>query len=111
MGKNKRLDFLERRQSFIQQDYESPVKQILSYLWEYKKLFTVILIIGMVQSILFLTFPLFLGPSVDVLVNPSIPIENIFPIILTVILIQSVAGVFFGSPNLPQSMDWGKSNL
>ncbi|NVM16772.1 MAG: ABC transporter ATP-binding protein [Candidatus Lokiarchaeota archaeon] len=96
MGKNKRADFLERRKKFLDKEYETPVKQILSYLWEYRKLFSGILIIGMLQSILFLTFPLFLGPVVDVLVTPSIPIVNIFPIIITVILIQGIAGVLLG---------------
>lgn len=96
MGSNKRVDFLERRKRFLNREYETPVKQILSYLWEYKKLFSAILIIGIIQSILFLTFPLLLGPAVDVLVNPSIPIENIFPIILIVILIQGIAGILLG---------------
>jgi len=96
MGKNRRVDFLERRERFLNKEYETPVKQILSYLWEYKKLFAAVLIIGMFQSILFLTFPLFLGPAVDVLVSPSIPIVNIFPIILTVIVIQGIAGILMG---------------
>ncbi len=96
MGKNKQVGFLERRKRFLNKEYETPVKQILSYLWEYRKLFVAILIIGMLQSILFLTFPLFLGPAVDILVTPSISIVNIFPIVLTVVLIQGIAGVLLG---------------
>ncbi len=96
MGKNKRVDFLERRKKFINQEFKTPVKQVLSYLWEYRKTFVIILIFGFFQSILFLTFPLFLGPAMDILVNPSIPIENIFPIILSVIFIQGFVGILFG---------------
>lgn len=96
MGKNKRVDFLERRKKFINQEFKTPVRQVLSYLWEYRKTFVIILIFGFFQSILFLTFPLFLGPAMDILVNPSIPIENIFPIILSVIFIQGFVGILFG---------------
>ena len=99
MGKNKQNDFLERRKRFLQKEYGTPVKQILSYLWEYKKTFTVILIFGILQSILFLTFPLFLGPAMDVLVNPIIPIGNIFPIILSAILVMGIVGILFGIRN------------
>jgi ATP-binding cassette subfamily B protein len=49
-----------------------------------------------VQSILFLTFPLFLGPALDVLVNPNIPIGNIFPVFIAVLIIQSIVGILFG---------------
>ena len=67
MGNKKPVDFFERRKKFLQKEYGTPVKQILSYLWEYKKTFAVILIFGILQSILFLTFPLFLGPAIDYL--------------------------------------------
>jgi len=96
MGKSKRFDFFERRKRFLYQEYKTPVRQILSYLWEYRKLFTMILIFGVLQSILFLTFPLFLGPAMDVLVNPSIPLENLFPIIISVMFIQGFVGILFG---------------
>ena len=96
MGKVKSIKFQERREKNLNIYYKTPLKQILSYLWEYKKLFSIILTLGIVQSILFLTFPLFLGPVLDVLVNPSIPIGNIVPIFITIIIIQSIVGILFG---------------
>ena len=42
MGKNKRIGFIERRKRFLRREYKTPVKQILSYLWEYKRLFVTI---------------------------------------------------------------------
>jgi len=96
MGTNKRVDFLERRKRFLNQEYKTSVRQVLSYLWEYRKIFVIILIFGIFQSILFLTFPLFLGPAMDVLVNPSIPIANLLPILFSVILIQGFVGILFG---------------
>ncbi|KKN44584.1 hypothetical protein LCGC14_0691560 [marine sediment metagenome] len=96
MEKAKNTKFQERREKFQGINYKTPLKQILSYLWEYKKLFSIILTLGIVQSILFLTFPLFLGPVLDVLVNPSIPIGNILPIFITIIIIQSIVGILFG---------------
>ncbi len=96
MGNINRADFLERRNRFLDQEYKTPVRQVLSYLWEYKKIFAIILILGILQSILFLTFPLFLGPAMDILINPSIPIENVLPIIISVILIQGFVGLLFG---------------
>ena len=96
MEKVKEIEFQERREKFLSINYKTPLKQILSYLWEYKKLFTIILTLGIVQSILFLTFPLFLGPALDVLVNPNIPIGNIFPVFIAVLIIQSIVGILFG---------------
>ena len=96
MEKAKNTEFQERREKFLGINYKTPLKQILSYLWEYKKLFSIILTLGIVQSILFLTFPLFLGPVLDVLVNPSIPIGNILPIFIAIIIIQSIVGILFG---------------
>jgi len=96
MGNNKRINFLERRERFLNQEYKTPVKQVLSYLWEYRKIFAIILIFGFFQSILFLTFPLFLGPALDILVNPSIPIEKVFPILFSVIFIQGFVGMLYG---------------
>ncbi|MFX0077265.1 MAG: ABC transporter ATP-binding protein [Candidatus Hermodarchaeota archaeon] len=96
MVKKIHIDFIERRNRFLQLEYRTPVRQILSYLWEYRKLFITLLIIGMLQSVLFLTFPLFLGPAVDILVNPSILIDQIFPIVLIIILIQGIVGILLG---------------
>ncbi len=91
-----KIEFLERRNRFLTHRYKSSVKQILSYLWEFKKLFIFIAILGVVQSILYLTFPLFLGPAMDILVNPSILIENVFPIFFTIVIIQSLVGIING---------------
>lgn len=96
MEKVKHIEFQERREKFLTNNYKTPLKQILSYLWEYKKLFRIILTLGIVQSILFLTFPLFLGPALDILVNPSIPIGNILPVFITILIIQSIVGILFG---------------
>ncbi|MFX1259760.1 MAG: ABC transporter transmembrane domain-containing protein, partial [Promethearchaeota archaeon] len=96
MGKQKKIDFLERREKFLNQSYRTSLRQILSYLWDYKKTFILIQILGIVQSILFLTFPLLLGPAMDVLVNPSLPLSNILPIFFTIIFIQAVVGILFG---------------
>lgn len=96
MEKIKHFEFQERREKFLNNNYKTPLKQILSYLWEYKKLFRIIVTLGIVQSILFLTFPLFLGPALDVLVNPSIFIGNILPIFIIILIIQSIVGILFG---------------
>lgn len=96
MGKVKSIEFLERREKFLNINYKTPLNQILSYLWEYKKIFSIILALGVLQSILFLTFPLFLGPVLDVLVNPSIPIGNILPIFIVIIIVQGIVGILFG---------------
>ena len=92
----KKIEFLARRNRFLTHRYKSSVKQILSYLWEFRKLFLFIAVLGVVQSILYLTFPLFLGPAMDILVNPSIPIENVFPIFFTIVIIQSLVGIING---------------
>jgi len=91
-----KTEFLSRRNKFIYQKYKSSLRQILTYLWEFKKVFIGTLILGLFQSILYLTFPLFLGPAMDILVNPSIPIENIFPIFLIIIVIQLFVGIING---------------
>ncbi|MFX0179908.1 MAG: ABC transporter ATP-binding protein [Candidatus Hodarchaeota archaeon] len=92
----KKIEFLERRKKFLSQRYKSSVRQILSYLWEFKRLFLFITILGIIQSILYLTFPLFLGPVMDILVSPSIPLENVFPIFFTIVIIQSFVGIING---------------
>ncbi|MFX0043357.1 MAG: hypothetical protein ACFE8L_10630, partial [Candidatus Hodarchaeota archaeon] len=60
-----RTKFLERRNKFLKQEFKSSLRQILSYLWEYRTLFTIILILGFIQSILFFTVPIFLAPLLD----------------------------------------------
>ena len=96
MGNKKKNTFSERREHFLRSKFKTPLRQILFYLWEYKRIFSIVLIFGILQSILFLTFPLFLGPAVDVLVNPSIPLENIFPIFFSIVSIQMIVGILFG---------------
>lgn len=96
MRKELREDFLERRKKFLSNSYKTPLKQILSYLWEYKKLFNIILILGLFQSVLFLTVPLFLGPALDILVNPEIPLENIIPIYVLMFTVQGIVAILFG---------------
>ncbi len=89
--------FLRRRQDFLSNRYKTPLKQILSYLFEFKKLFTTILILGILQSALFLTTPLLLGLALDILVNPSIPLGNVIPIFLLMIIIQVIDAIIFGA--------------
>jgi ABC-type multidrug transport system fused ATPase/permease subunit len=96
MGKKKKVHFSERREKFLTYQYKTSLRQILSYLWEYKRIFYTVLFFGILQSILFLTFPLFLGPAMDVLVNPSIPLGNILPIFFTIMSIQIFVGILFG---------------
>ncbi len=96
MEQEKMSDFFSRRNKFLNQEYKTPLKQVISYLWAYKKLFIFILIFGILQSILFLTVPLFLGPALDILVNPNLPIEDVFPIFELMIIIQIFVGILFG---------------
>jgi len=95
-GFNYKQIFLKRRQRFLNKDYKSSLRQILSYLWIYKKLFIITLILGISQSILFLTLPLFLGPAMDIITNPTIPLENIFPLFWLMFGLQMITGVIFG---------------
>ncbi|MHA1724182.1 MAG: ABC transporter ATP-binding protein [Promethearchaeota archaeon] len=96
MKNEKRETFLKRRERNLSKNYKTPLRQILSYLWEYKKLFILILILGIVQSLLFLTVPLFLGPALDMLVNPEIPLEDVIPIFVLMILVQGIVAILFG---------------
>lgn len=95
-GFNYKQIFLKRRDRFLSKDYKSSLRQILSYLWIYKKLFIITLILGISQSILFLTLPLFLGPAMDIITNPAIPLENIFPLFWLMFGLQMITGVIFG---------------
>ncbi len=96
MKPNYRNLFLKKRIKFLESNFKSSFKQILSYLWDYKLIFIVDLFVGILQSILLLTFPLYLGLSLDILVDPAIPIENEFPIFINIIIIQSIAGLLYG---------------
>ncbi|MHA1436355.1 MAG: ABC transporter ATP-binding protein [Promethearchaeota archaeon] len=96
MDEEYKKSFLKRREKFLKKEYRSSLRQIHSYLFEYKKLFTFILILGIVQSILFLTIPLFLGPAMDILVDPSVPISNVFPLFFFMLIIQAIVAVLFG---------------
>ena len=95
MSLDYREEFLNRRKKFLDKKYSSSLKQILSYIWEYKKLFISIIIFGIVQSILFLTLPLFLSPALDILVDPNKNISAVFPIFVLIIIIQSIVAVLF----------------
>jgi ATP-binding cassette, subfamily B, multidrug efflux pump len=88
-------EFCERRKKFLEHDYKTSLKQILAYLWEYKPLFILVLILGIIQSILFLTLPLFLGPALDILVNPQGDITEVYPIFTLLFIIQLIVAVLF----------------
>ncbi|TXT57977.1 MAG: putative multidrug export ATP-binding/permease protein [Promethearchaeota archaeon] len=89
-------EFVTRRKKFLAQSYESSLKQILSYLWEYKWRFSFIVVLGIVQSFLFLTLPLFLGPALDILVNPEADLTEVYPLFLLLFVLQGVVAVLFG---------------
>jgi len=88
--------FLERRERFLNTNFKSSLRQILTYLWDYKKPFSFVLIFGIIQSILFLTFPLFLGPIMDILTNPSEQITNVLFFFVIILTIQVIVGIIFG---------------
>jgi len=96
MGKKKKYSFFDRRERLLTQGYKTPLRQILSYLWEYKRIFILIQIMGVIQSTLFMTFPLLLGPAMDILVNPALPLQDVFPIFFLIVFIQSIVGILFG---------------
>ena len=91
-----RSEFLRRRKKHLNIEYKSSLRQILSYLFEYKKLFIVVLIFGIVQSILFLTVPLFLGPAMDILTDIENAIADVFPIFIVMVIVQLFVGILFG---------------
>lgn len=95
MSLDYRKEFFKRRKKFLNKEYSSSLKQLLSYLWEYRKLFIFIIIFGIVQSLLFLTLPLFLSPVLDILVNPDKNISAVFPIFTLILIIQSIVAVLF----------------
>ena len=91
-----RTKFLERRNKFLNQEFKSSLRQILSYLWEYRTLFSIVLILGFIQSILFFTVPIFLGPLLDILVDPLKAIQEILPIFILMLYIQGFVGILYG---------------
>ncbi len=91
-----RPDFFQARERFLKKQYKSPVRLILSYLGEYRILFILSIFLGLIQSALFLTFPLFLGVILDVLVDPTELIAKTFPFFLLLIIIMLVVAILFG---------------
>jgi len=96
MKKDARANFFKRRERFLSHKYKSSLRLVLSYLWDYKYYFIFIVILGIIQSALFLSLPLFLGPTLDILVNPSNLIENVIPLFILMVIIQIVVGIVFG---------------
>jgi ABC-type multidrug transport system fused ATPase/permease subunit len=93
---NYKEEFLNRRNKFLTKEYKSSLRQILSYLLKYKKLFATSLVLGIAQSMFFLTLPLFLGPVVDIIVDPTKPLELLGPIFLLLFFLQLGTGTIFG---------------
>lgn len=89
-------NFSERRKRFLSIKYSTSLKTILSYLWDYKGLFYLVVIIGLINSILFLVSPILLGPILDILVESSNPIENVYPIFILVMIIQLIVALLMG---------------
>lgn len=89
-------EFLDRRERFLGQEYKSSLRLILSYLWDYRPLFTFILILGIIQSFLFLLVPLFFGPAMDVLADPTKDISAVFELFFVILAIQGFVAVLFG---------------
>jgi len=96
MKEDFRHRFLKRRESFLKGHYETPLRQILSYLWEYKTIFILMTILGLIQSALFLTMPIFLSPILDILINPAGFLEKAIPLFILMLIIQSITAVLFG---------------
>ncbi|TFG00191.1 MAG: ABC transporter ATP-binding protein [Promethearchaeota archaeon] len=91
-----RPEFSQARNRFLRKHYKTPVRFILSYLGEYKFLFILSLVLGVIQSALFLMLPLFLGVILDVLVNPTELITKTFPLFLLLIIIIIIVAIIFG---------------
>ena len=96
MAQEEKTDFFRRRKRFLTKEYKTSLRQILSYLWEFRPLFIIIVIFGIIQSILFLTLPLLLSPIMDILVDPSKPIFDVLPIFFIILIIQGITAVIFG---------------
>ncbi len=92
----KREKFLHRRTKFIGKKYNTSLREVLSYLWEYKKLFIFLVILGIVQSLLFLMVPLMMGPILDILVDPRRNINEAIPIFIILLILQVIVAIIFG---------------
>ncbi|MHA1149432.1 MAG: ABC transporter ATP-binding protein [Promethearchaeota archaeon] len=95
MVREKRDTFLKRRERFLTKEYKSSLRQVLSYLDEHRTLFIILIILGVVQSLLFLLVPLLLGPIMDILVDPNRDIMDAFQIFLLILVIQGIVAVLF----------------
>ncbi len=96
MNKEIRTNFFNRRKKFLSHNYKSSLRLILSYLWAYKWIFSLVVIMGFIQSALFLTAPTLLGPVLDILVDTENAIENAYPIFILIIGLQAIVAVIFG---------------
>ncbi|TFF96056.1 MAG: ABC transporter ATP-binding protein [Promethearchaeota archaeon] len=95
MRKQARKDFFKRRERFLSHEYKSSLRLILSYLWDYKYHFILVVFLGVIQSILFLSLPVLVGPALDILVDPSKLISNVLPFFLLMISLQIIVGFVF----------------
>ncbi len=96
MDTDSKKEFLKRRERFLNQQYKTNLRQILSYLLDYKTVFIIILILGIVQSFLFLLVPLFFSPAMDVLFDTSRDITEVFNLFYIIIIIEGFVAVLFG---------------
>ncbi|TFF93732.1 MAG: ABC transporter ATP-binding protein [Promethearchaeota archaeon] len=95
MIKKAREGFFKRRERFLSQEYKSSLRLVLSYLWDYKYHFILVVFLGIIQSILFLSLPVLVGPALDILVDPSSLISNVLPLFLLMISLQISVGFVF----------------
>ncbi|MFO7795526.1 MAG: ABC transporter ATP-binding protein [Promethearchaeati archaeon] len=95
MIKQAREEFFKRRERFLSHEYKSSLRLVLSYLWDYKYHFILVVFLGIIQSILFLSLPVLVGPALDILVDPSSLISNVLPLFLLMISLQISVGFVF----------------
>ncbi len=95
MIKQARENFFKRRERFLSHEYKSSLRLVLSYLWDYKYHFILVVFLGIIQSILFLSLPVLVGPALDILVDPSSLISNVLPLFLLMISLQISVGFVF----------------
>ncbi len=96
MSIDKKKEFLARRERFLNKEYKNGLRQIMSYFWDYKKIFWISFVLGIVQSLLFMTLPLLLAPTMDILVDPKKKISDVVPIFALMIFLQALSGIIFG---------------
>ena len=96
MKSDSQPDFFQTRERLLSKQYKTPIRLILSYLREYKLLFILSLILGLIQSVLFLSLPIFLGLILDFLVNPAELITKTFPLFLLLMIIVLIVALLFG---------------